>query len=80
MNNLIDLPRFLTQALDTARQEYARDNPASAAAFLVMLVAVRQKLQVSPEVLTEPLFSTRLFLLHLSMRTRRPRQPPMGSS
>ena len=32
MNNLIDLP-LLTQALGTARQEYARANPASAAAF-----------------------------------------------
>ena len=32
MKNLIDLP-IMTQALDTARQEYARDNPASAAAF-----------------------------------------------
>ena len=32
MNDLVDLP-LLTQALDTARQEYTRDNPASAAAF-----------------------------------------------
>ena len=72
MEKLIDLP-IVTQALDTARQEYARDNPASAAAF------AQAKASGIAGGTIEPLFSTP-FSLHLSMRTRRPRQPLTGST
>ena len=73
MKKLIDLP-IVTQALDTARQVYARDNPASAAAF-----AQAKASGIAGGTNRASIFYP-LFLLHLSMRTRRPRQPPTGST